>query len=318
MIGMAGGGQAGTAAGMGVLAAQQQRAIDFTRANEMEADRVGIQMLVEAGYDPRAMPAFFEKLQNASRFYRRPPEFLSTHPMTTSRIADTRGRAEQYPVAEHTDSFSYHLVRAKLRVMLEREPEKAVDYFEKALESREYANVHAAAYGWALALSRAGQHQQAGQVLRELQQSYPNVVPFRAALAENALAANRVDEALDLYREGYDLFPDNRILVRGYTAALLRAGRGSAALEVIDDYARLYGMDGPLQRMAAEGYQQTGKQAQSQLSLAEYYYTNGQLVQAVQQLRQASAAPDRDFYIGSRVEARLAEIEEEMAESGRR
>ena len=146
-------------------------------------------------------------------------------------------RAEQYEKREYTDSFAYHLVRAKLRVMLERDPEKAVEKFEHELEAREYANVQATAYGWALALSAAGQHDQAAEVLGQLMESYPNVVAFRAALAENSLAANRVNEALALYSEGYELYPDNRVLVQGYARALLRARQPKVALEVIDDYA---------------------------------------------------------------------------------
>ncbi len=318
MIGMAGGGQAGSAAGAGVMAAQQQRMIDFTRANEKEADRVGMQMLEGAGYDPRAMPVFFERLQNASRYYRRPPEFLSTHPVTSSRIADSRGRAEQFPKREIEDSFAYHLVRAKLTVLLERQPEDAVRKFEAKLESREYASLQATVYGWGLALSRAGQHEQAAEVLSQLLETYPNVVAFRAALAENSLRANRVNEALALYREGYELFPDNRVLVRGYARALLRARQARTALEVVDDYARLYGMDGPLHRIAAEGHEQLGQQAQSQLSLGEFYYSNGQLTQAVQQLRLAAAAPDRDFYTGARIDARLSELEAELSETRQR
>ena len=89
--------QAGAATAAAVVGGQAQKQIDFTRANEKEADRVGMQLLESSGFDPRAMPAFFEKLQSESRYYRKPPEFLSTHPVTTARIADTRGRAEQFP-----------------------------------------------------------------------------------------------------------------------------------------------------------------------------------------------------------------------------
>ena len=60
--------------------------------------------------------AKFERMSRASRYYRRPPEYLSTHPVTTGRIADSRNRAEQYAYRQHPDSLSYHLVRARLRV----------------------------------------------------------------------------------------------------------------------------------------------------------------------------------------------------------
>ena len=67
----------------------------FSRQNEQEADRIGILNLEKAGYDPRSMPTMFERLMRQYRFDAKPPEFLLTHPVTESRIADTRNRAEQ-------------------------------------------------------------------------------------------------------------------------------------------------------------------------------------------------------------------------------
>ncbi|MCG8378518.1 MAG: M48 family metalloprotease, partial [Proteobacteria bacterium] len=89
--------QAGAAALAGIQGLSVQNQINFTRGNEEEADRIGIQTLVRAGYDPNGMPDFFLKLQQLSRFNPSVPEFLRTHPLTTSRIADSKARAESYP-----------------------------------------------------------------------------------------------------------------------------------------------------------------------------------------------------------------------------
>lgn len=91
----AGAGDAGiaTIAGSQAAAIQEQRR--FSRQNEQEADRIGILNLEKAGYDPRNMPTMFERLMRQYRFDARPPEFLLTHPVSESRIADTRNRAEQ-------------------------------------------------------------------------------------------------------------------------------------------------------------------------------------------------------------------------------
>lgn len=89
--------QAALASAMGLM---QQRQIDYTRSNESEADRVGIRTLSRAGYDVDAMAAFFERLAQASRGNRgndreRTPDYLQTHPVTTTRIGEARERAEQ-------------------------------------------------------------------------------------------------------------------------------------------------------------------------------------------------------------------------------
>src|SRR3569833_3076759 len=85
--------QLGQAALATTLASGAQAGINFTRAHELEAGRVGLPILAGAGFDPRSMPAFFEQLQQATRFYESgAPELLRTHPVTTSRIADARAR----------------------------------------------------------------------------------------------------------------------------------------------------------------------------------------------------------------------------------
>src|SRR6056297_524508 len=81
------------AAGMGI---SQQSQINYTRQNEAEADRIGIQLLAKAGYDPEGMVSFFDTLNRWVRTQGDgPPEYLRTHPMTITRVAEARQRTEQ-------------------------------------------------------------------------------------------------------------------------------------------------------------------------------------------------------------------------------
>ncbi|HPN79917.1 M48 family metalloprotease [Dokdonella sp.] len=74
----------------------QQRAINFTRYDEIEADRVGIQSLSRAGYEPLAMAETFATMQRVMRVNGIDvPEFLRTHPVDVNRIADAKARAIQ-------------------------------------------------------------------------------------------------------------------------------------------------------------------------------------------------------------------------------
>lgn len=89
--------QAAIASAMGLM---QQRQIDYTRSNESEADRVGIRTLDRAGYDVDAMAGFFARMAQATRSNRgserdRTPDYLMTHPVTTTRISEAQQRAEQ-------------------------------------------------------------------------------------------------------------------------------------------------------------------------------------------------------------------------------
>jgi len=85
---------------MSAMGLMQQRQIDYTRSNESEADRLGIQTLSRSQYDTAAMAGFFSKMQaksraNAAGYYGETPDYLMTHPVTTTRISEAKARAEQ-------------------------------------------------------------------------------------------------------------------------------------------------------------------------------------------------------------------------------
>jgi predicted Zn-dependent protease len=302
---------AGQAAVIGATAAGAQSQINFTRANEKEADRVGIQMLAAAGYDPRAMPTIFEKLDLASRYYTRPPEFLSTHPVTTSRISDSRGRAEQYPYRQVPNTQGYELTRAKLRVLTTHNPRRLLAEFELELKEDRATGRSATLYGRALVLAELGENDRAQQELRKLIAAHPERVRFRVALASQELAAENPKRALATFRDAYGLFPDSKQLVRSYVDALLRNGQGRLALKILDDYSRIYGKGAALYRLEAEAYRQIGKVMDSRMALAEHYYHSGELDAAIHQLQLAANEPGGDFYQNSRLDARLRELESE-------
>lgn len=85
--------QAGTAAAAASMAGSIQQQLNYSRAFEHEADNLGIRMLAAAELDPNGMPTFFERLALATRYQGRPPEYLSTHPVTETRIAESSNRA---------------------------------------------------------------------------------------------------------------------------------------------------------------------------------------------------------------------------------
>ena len=305
----------GQATAATVIGSTVQRRINFTRRNEMEADRVGIGMLAGAGFDPRDMARFFEKLQNVSRYSQRPPEFLSTHPVTTDRIAEARDRAERLPDTRHESSEAYHLVRTRLRVGLSRDPQGVLD---QLVDERATGPAAANAYGQALAMIRLGREDDARGGLERLVESHPDNPVFRAELAGSALRTGDSSRALALYSEGLDLHPDDRLLLRGYAAALNGAGRPHDTLKLIDEHGQIHALDAEMYRLRAEAYEMLGRLADSRIDLAEHYYLSGRLDSAIHQLRLADQARDRDFYRTARIEARIEELEAEQASRQRR
>ncbi|MDH5218756.1 MAG: M48 family metalloprotease, partial [Gammaproteobacteria bacterium] len=113
------------------LAANIQTQLNFTRKHETEADHIGMQILTASGFDPFAMARFFERLQQQDRLYDdQVPEFLRTHPVTTNRIAESKGRASSYDYAPRPKNIQYALVKEKVRVTGSNNPGNMVKYYE--------------------------------------------------------------------------------------------------------------------------------------------------------------------------------------------
>jgi predicted Zn-dependent protease len=64
--------------------------LKFSRTHESEADHMGLIFMAMAGYDPNTAPAFWERMESQSGG-QAPPEFLSTHPASATRIKDLKG-----------------------------------------------------------------------------------------------------------------------------------------------------------------------------------------------------------------------------------
>src|SRR5690606_2414876 len=201
---------------MGSQALAAQRQINFTRSNEHEADRVGIELLSQAGFDPTAMSTFFEKLGRryggSSQYV---PELLQAHPVWSERVAEARSRARQLPPVQRPDSPNYELVKARLRVLTARTPEAALAEF-RASDSKSAGN----RYGLALASMRMSLNDNAERIFSELIAENPSVMAYRVGQAEAMLASGATEAAMKVYADAIRLFPRNVPLTISYAEAL--------------------------------------------------------------------------------------------------
>lgn len=308
--------QAGQAAIAAVAAGNAQIQIDFTRSHEEEADRVGMQLLARAGFDPRGMPEFFERLQMANRLTDNAqlPEFLRTHPVTISRIADSRNRAEQYPRRPYKNSLGFQLARAKLRVTSTENPIEALSYFEHLLRHGGPSEQTAAHYGYALALLAARQYDKARAELGDLRRADPDQVAYLLAAAETETAQGRLAQGLRIYADSLAVYPDYRPVVLGYSRALLIASQPDQARKVLRDYARQHPPDIAYYALLAEAEGKSGSQVEAHIAMAERDYLSGDTKLAREQLKFAQRDRGVDHFQRQRIEARLEVIDKELEE----
>ena len=306
-------GQDSRALGGAVIGGYIQQRINFTRANEQEADRICIDVLMRSNFDPRSMPVFFNRLQQSGRFSSNAvPDFLSTHPVTTARIADAGSRAEQLPKTAVNESESYRLIQAALRVKVEKDPVQSLRYFTAQIKNERYKNDVATQYGYALALSEAGQHKPARQVITKLLQKTPDNLLLLAAKGEIELAARRYQEASNVLAGALQLYPDNHALTLLYANVLLQNKQAERASIVLQRHIKLHSAEPNTYKLLAQAEDEAGHRLSALQAMAEYHYHNGELRGAIDQLSIAlTLVSDSDFYQQSRVKARLDQFKEE-------
>ena len=306
-------GQMTEAAMVSASAIMMQGQLDYTREHEREADRVGITLLERAGYDPRAMVSFFERMQRANRLseFKGAPSYLRTHPLTVERIADMQGRVEPLPPRLVPDSFEYRLARAKLRAASGSATD-AVTYFRNQLADRTVLRPREDVYGLALALRRTREFAAAEKELATIRSGENSHPAFEWLAAQLQADQGRTDAALESYRAALKTYPHYRGLVYGLAQLLLDAGRTKEAIAWLEDRVRASPEDAKLYELQSRAYTAAGNRLAQHRAQAEAYFRRGNLAAAVDQLELAVKVRGKDFYQLSIAEARLRELKSQL------
>jgi predicted Zn-dependent protease len=306
----AGAGDVGIAAIASTQAAAIQEQRRFSRQNEQEADRIGLVNLEKAGYDPRAMPSMFERLMRQYRYDRKPPEFLLTHPVSESRIADTRNRAEQFNSGGTEDSVRYQLMRARVQLIYEDTPGLAGKRFRAMLE--ENPKLQAARYGLALAQIKSGQLKQARESLQPLLQNSPNDITYNLAQVELDIAARQLADAQSRVERLQRLYPSNYPLHQAGIDLLMKQGRTQDAERALDTLLKNRPKDPDIWYQVDEVCGLTGNTIALHQARAEFFALVGDFDQAIEQLDFANRRATNNFQLASRIDARQRELIEEQ------
>lgn len=306
-------GQLAQGASAAIDAANIQSQLAYSRDFEREADRIGFQALTRAGYDPRGMADFFERLQKSTAVYENnAPVYLRTHPLTTERISDMQGRAHGAAYRQVRDSLDFYLVRAKLRTM-EYTPQDVLAEFETQLRERRFSHEAAVWYGISRAQLRLGRLADAEKALSQARKLAGQDPMFDVLDAEIRMSEKDLAGATRVYREGYKRYPNNEALALGWIHVLQLQGHNETALEVIESRIRSGLRDPKLYQLQAQSYAAMGKSVQSRRATAEAYALNGQTQAAVEQLELAQREA-KSFYDQSMIDTRLRVLRSQVME----
>ena len=316
-----GGGEAIQGALIGGQAAAEQARIFFTRQNEYEADRIGISTLSRAGYDPAGMGEFFEKMGRITRAMGEgPPEYLRTHPVSVSRIAEADNRAANMPKPPPDDGKDFYLVQARLRALSEKTPDTALEWFDHRMDRADISAAESDAlfYGSAIAHQKKGNYDEARKLLQNLLDREQRVV-YELQLADLDLESGHDAAAIDRLAGLYHAFPGNHAISLQYAQALLKSQdpeQAQTASVVLRQQLLSHAQDPVLYELYARSANIAGDRVRAREAIAESYYLRGGVHEAAMQLQELAGRDDLDYYERARITARINELRLELARMG--
>lgn len=199
-----------TAALQSTMAASISSRLSFSRQNEREADHIGMQNLIKAGYSANAMAEMFKQLQKISRFSQTPPEFLLTHPITQNRISDALNRATVLPQkASITNTPAFQI--AKIRVEVNY-ADSIIDLLSSYQAQQKKKDSDYLRYAIAYAAIKAERYQLAANNIRLFSKNFRLNSSAGLLKAELFIATNKYSKAKTILKKLHSVYPDNQAI----------------------------------------------------------------------------------------------------------
>lgn len=276
-------------------AALQQQQLRYSRIFEREADRYGFNNLIAAGYDPAGMGQMFENMAKVRKLSGdNPPEFLLTHPVTSSRVSDAFNAADQIDfTGGKKNTINFEFIKGRLKVKYNSlSPQAAVRYFKKA-----YIDIptNENKYAFVKALQSNGQTEKALEILNQILNKYPKNLILNITKSEILLSGQKMNEAGDNIEQVLNISPGN------YPASIVKAKILSSkkefikAEEILRDLLIAKNRD-PNLWMELSEIQRAGKNIVGyHLSRGEYYTLIGDFDNALNQFQFALGLSGNSF-----------------------
>jgi predicted Zn-dependent protease len=297
---------------MATQGAAIQHQINYTRANEFEADRIGIGTMASAGYDPLGMASFFQELERNSPEPSRVKaiEFLIDHPLSAERVAEARNRAEQIGRVRHEDSLGYRLTRERLRSIV-GDPRAVRQYYTNLVKNGAGLTMEER-YGRDVADISMKNPGAAIPDLQALLREYPKVTQFYGALGQAYMLNGQPRESQEVLDKGLGLFPRNIPITIRLSETLMRNGENKRAQMILDDLFNVVEPSPDQTKLIAKAASAAGDLPDSYYYMSFYWVMSGDLKMAATQLQLALTLPGLDPIQRARFSARLEEIKAAM------
>ena len=289
----------------------QQQALRYSRAFEREADRFGFENCVASGYDPKAMGEMFENMAALRRFYGdNIPEFLLTHPISSTRVSDAFNAADQLgDIGGIRNTIDYRLIKGRLEAEYEDPPINSIRIFENRLSNTEnIENI----FGYSRALMLNGRFDESLLQINKLLALYPKNLIINTSKIEILRESKKYDEALALVNEQLEVSPKNFPLTIEKAKILRGLRKTIAAEEILRDTLLRRNSDPSLWFLLSEIQKDNLNVAGYHQSRAEYFILLGQNERALNELQFALKLSQDNFQTFEIIMTKINNLREKL------
>ena len=299
-------GQGAMMASMGGFA---QDSINFIRANEKEADRIGIDILKRAGFDPRGMIQFFKRMQENSRYYSANiPAILRTHPLDDDRIAEAEQRTSLKTVNRPVDTLAYQLAKERLRNLTSPQTnKKLLDDYNVHCKNLETEN-NPCLYGRALTLLRLNRAEEALSILKSLAAESRDNLYYGISLAEVETKLKDYTPAIARLQALLKNHPENYALYMALADVYAAANQTDKAMQTLLQTHRRYPHDLPACYALAHAASDNHNKAFAYFTYAECHVLQNNPKEARRLFKQARTHAEKDKFLQARIKAKLEDL----------
>lgn len=302
-------GDIGTAVMLGTQAALMDKQLNYSRNQEREADRIGMQYMYSAGYNPQSMADFFEVMHRATSQVSFLPDFWLTHPLSTERMSEARLRANQLPqVKSNLHDEDFEILKWYSMVISNQATEQQL----QILANRKNFAGQVALSAFYL---KQGDYVLAQQVLDQakMHQRLNNLMIL--IQTDIYLGQNKVDEAYTAIQSTARIMPENRALAFKLAEVLIRQKEAGQARSLIQRFSNKNPRDiaaWRLMQQAANIDQQSPLRTVNVLRYrAEVEYWSGWEENAIKSLLHAERLVKNNEGLSAKLKIRLSEMQKE-------
>ena len=299
----------GSAVMLGTQAALMDKQLSYSRNQEREADRIGMQFMYAAGYNPQSMADYFETMHRATSRVSFLPDFWLTHPLTTERMSEARLRANQLPQVK---SKIYDLDFDILKWYTQVVSNQATEIQLQALANQK--NI-----AGLLALSKfylmQGDYTQAQSNLDLVKIKLKSHILVPLIQTDIYLGQNKFDQAYDSISSLQKTMPENRALSYKLAEVLIGQGKIDQAQTLVQRFIRKNQRDiegWQLLQQATNLDKSSPLQAVNVLCYrAEAEYWSGYEENAIKSMLHAQRLAKGNLAMSAKIESRLKQMQDD-------